>query len=142
MLDTKKLVEAAKLPAIILVVLSLINLGVALSMDFSVMAAVSSLVALIGLAVIVWAGYNAVKTLKFDVVNAGMVGLVASVISGIIGGILNILTMPIIVAKYAGYTAGTAMAGLEVVGLLIGVIFGAVLGFILAAIGGFIGQKY
>lgn len=141
MVDTKKLVEAAKLPAIVLVVLNLVSLGVALSMDLSVMAAVGSLVGLIGLAVIIWAGYNAVKTLKFDIVNAGMVGLIASVISSIIGGILNILTMPMIVAKYAGYAAGTAMAGLEVFSLLLGVVVGAVLGFVLAAIGGFIGQK-
>jgi hypothetical protein len=141
MIDTKKIVEAAKMPAIILVVLSLISIGIAFTMDLVVMSGLSMLIGLIGWAVLLWAGYNAVKKMKFGLVDAGMVGLVASVISGIIGGILNILTMPIIIAKYGGLMAGQVMAGLEVFALIIGVIIGAVFGFVLALIGGLIGQK-
>lgn len=142
MLDNKKLVEAAKLPAVVLVLMGVINAAVVFTMDWSVYTAISTLTLLISVAVLVWSGYNAVKKLKFDVVNAGMVGLLASVISAIVNGILNIFTMPIVAVKYSGYLpAGAVVAGFEVIGLLVAVILGAIVGFILSAIGGYIGQK-
>ena len=77
MVDTGKIIEASKMPIYILVGLGILNFILGL-IGVGILGAILGLVSL---AVSIWAGYNAVKAFKLDLMGAGLVGVVVSVVA-------------------------------------------------------------
>lgn len=99
----------------------------------------------ITLAVLGWAGYNAVKAGKLDLIGAAGTGAIAGAASAVINGIIGIILVIVGLGgtPAAGQLAGGALAaGIGIVALIIGVILwiiiGGMMGAVLGAVGGFI----
>lgn len=145
-----KIFETVKLQLIIVVVLGLISAAItyvafsSLATGGIALMAIPGILGLVSLAVVVWAGYVAAKTLAGGPVEGGLAGAIISVISGIISGIINlVLIMPLMLSSIPSTTTMTGLglaAGMGPVSLVTGIIVGAIVGFILGAIGGFVGK--
>lgn len=153
-MDLMKILETVKLQLIIVVVLGLISSAltyVAFTSGGTVATLVggpllmfSAVLGLVGLVVVIWAGYVAAKTLPGGAVEGGIAGVLIVVINAIIQGIISMLMIAPLTAAMMPPEA-TAMPGVSaMVGMYAGaavigaIIFGAIFGFILGAIGGFI----
>ncbi|MBS3057488.1 MAG: hypothetical protein J4415_02560 [Candidatus Diapherotrites archaeon] len=156
MADIGKLLSAVKLQLAIVIVLGIISAaitymaysGISTVEDMLALAAspvmlVSSVLWLVGLIVIIWAGYVAAKTVKGGAVDGGLAGALIGVISGIIDGIISLAAiMPLMAKIYAAVPMMSgALASAGAISLVFGIIVAAIIGFILGAIGGFIGRN-
>ncbi len=152
-MDFKKIISAAMIPTVILVVLGIIGsvLGVLLGMFLPGIGGIIALV--LGLGVFVleclilgWGGYSAVKKYQFDLVGAALTGAVAGFVSGLINSIVSVIlslfaTVPAASSNPTQALYGGAAALLcGPVMVIASAVFGAVIGAVLGAIGGFLGR--
>ncbi|HZX20652.1 MAG TPA: hypothetical protein VFF13_06610 [archaeon] len=140
-MDFKKIIEAAKIPALLLIGLTSVvavlgfvglNLGIiSLPIQFVILG---------------FAGYNAVKAFKFDLINGALTGAVASffsMIATIIGNIIFTITGVIpweAVSTQIGVSTETVML-FAIIGYILGLLLSPIIGFIFGIIGAFIAQK-
>lgn len=137
-MDLNKSFEIAKIPIVVLVVLGVIQLF----LTAELLTSLGLIFGVVGWLVLVYVGYSSTKTHKLSLTDAGITGIVATVVSGVI----NLLLTAIFIVIGLGMYSTPAMQALGLVAILIGgfiaLIIGAVIGFVLAIIGGFIGNKF
>jgi len=161
-MDFKKIINAAKVPTIVLFVLGVVGTVIGLLLyrllqDFGILVggAVGACIFAIQCIVIGWAGYSAVKKYQLDLLSATLTGTFASVISNVTLNIItSLISFVILLAAYltsarsnaAGTAAGGAAGIVALVELAIvlamstifwGVI-SLVVGIVFAVLGGFI----
>ncbi|MFA5049980.1 MAG: hypothetical protein WC501_03145 [Candidatus Micrarchaeia archaeon] len=136
-MDLNKSFEIAKIPIVILVVLGVIQLF----LTAELMTSLGLLFGVIGWLILVYVGYVSTKTHKLSLIDAGLTGVVAGVVSGVV----NLLLMAVFVVIGLGIYSTPAMQALGLIAILVGgiiaLVIGAVIAFVLAIIGGFIGSK-
>lgn len=150
MADIGKLLSATKLQLIIVIVLGLIASGINYTVYSSATTAeeilaspllmASTVLGLIELLVIIWAGYVAAKTVGGGAVDGGLAGAIISVISGVINGVISLLLIMPLMDKIGGALGVALASAVGAVALVIGIVIAAIMGFILGAIGGFVGK--
>lgn len=157
-MDIGKATRLAIIPIIVIVAGGLFTSIIAMvPMLKSLICVIGPMVLLVNIGVLVWAGYNSVKSAGFDISGAALTGAIAggfaSLINSIIGIVINL------VAKMLGFGITTTIGKdittqlfgtineaifIGVAALLCipaGIIFWAIVGAILGVIGGFIAGK-
>lgn len=151
MVDIGKSINAALLPAVILIALGIVSnvIGAIPILNF-LLCIIGIPLFIVNLAILGWSGFRAVKKYGMDLVGGAITGALAGGVSGFVNGIIGlILTMLGIGAGAAmggGDLGGLAMgAGFEliagIISIVVGLIFGLILGAILGAAGAFVAQK-
>lgn len=152
-MDFKRIINAAMVPTIILVVLGIIGtiLGFLLGKFLPFIGGIIGIVLGLGIFVVEclilgWAGYSAAKKYQLDVVGAALTGALSAFVASIINGIISIVLslvglMPVVSSNPLETTiGGAATLVFLLIGLVIGVVIYTVIGVVLGAIGGFLGQ--
>lgn len=153
-MDVKRIINAAILPTIVLVVIGVITaiVTIALTSLLPLLGSIASIIinlASLGLSCLVlgWAGYTAVKKYQLDLLGAALTGVVAGVVSSIINAVVSLVLsllglVPVATSGSAELaTTGAFMLLGWFLGLIIGVGISVVLGAVLGAIGGYIAQR-
>jgi len=105
---------------------------------------------LLGLALPLYVGWSAVKTYKFDLVNGAIAGGLFGLISGAVGGLINVLFAFLglgLAMTGLGNMMGPAMFGgglfivIAIAGAIFGTVFVTIISAVLAAIGSFAAQS-
>lgn len=136
-MDFKKIISAAIVPTIILIVLGIINAAVnSLVLKYFpllcfIPTILSLLIYIIDLLVLGWAGYSAAKKYQFDLVGSALVGLLAGLVSSVVSQIV-LLILQLVIGTF-NILSWVLVSAFFVVAAIVA---GAVLG----AIGGFLGQ--
>lgn len=136
-MDFKKIISAAMIPTIVLVVLGIVNavISVVITKYLPLLCFIPMLLSLpiyvINLIILGWAGYSAAKKYQLDLVGAALTGVLAAFVSSIISQIV------LLVLQLA--TGLFDLLQWVLISVLI-IIAAVVLGAVLGAIGGFLGQ--
>jgi len=142
-MDFKKIINAAMIPAGILIAISVGSTVIGAIPVLSVLLCCLGLpILIVNAAVLGWAGYEAVKKHGLDLVGGVLTGGLAGFAGALVGGIISF------VFGMIGFGADVAMGGdvgnaaLGGAGgvfvIIIGIATGTVLGLILGAIGAFV----
>jgi hypothetical protein len=155
-MDFKKIISAALMPMVVLIVIGIIStiLGFALATFIPLAGAIAAIILglvifAINCIILLWAGYNAARKYQLDVLGSALTGALAYVVAAVINSIISLVltlagVMPAATAAYnqLGTAAtGAVMIVAWVIGLVIGIVVSIVIGGVLGAIGGFIGKK-
>ena len=164
-MDFKKIINAAKVPTIVLFVLGVAGTVIGLLLytllqDFGILigAAAGACIFAIQCIVIGWAGYSAVKKYQLDLLSATLTGTFASVISNVtLNVVTSLISFVILLAAYltsarsnaTGTAAGGAVGGIVALAELAIVlamntvfwgVISLVVGIVFGVLGGFIAQ--
>lgn len=152
-MDFKKIINAALVPTVALVVLGIIStvIGFALGTFLPIVGGIASIILglvffVIDCLILGWAGYRAARNYQLDILGAAITGAIAAFISSIINSIISIvLTLIGIIPAATSSSAGAVIGGgavivIMLIGLVIGAIISIVIGAVLGAIGGFLGK--
>lgn len=146
-MDLGKMFKLSLVPAGAMILLSLVNtvIGIVPVLNFLV-CLTGPIGFLIALAVLGWAGYNAVKAGGLDVVGAAGTGAIAGGLSGLVSGIVQLAVLMLGMGPQGlldgGVGAGALGAGvgaaIGVAAVILGTMLNLIIGAVLGAIGGFI----
>ncbi|VVB98562.1 Uncharacterised protein [uncultured archaeon] len=144
-MDIGKSLNLALIPAAGLIVLGLVQIGIGLIP--AVGGVLSCLTGSVGLviqiAIVGWAGYNAVKSGGLDMMGAALTGAIAAIVGGLVVGIISIaLVMLNIGAAGAAAGIGTGVGIAIILGAIaVGVVINAIIGAVVGAVGGLIAAR-
>jgi hypothetical protein len=142
-MDFKKIINAAMIPAGILIVISVGSTVVgAIPLLNFLLCCLGIPIILANIAVLGWSGYRAVKELGLDLIGGALTGGLAGFAGALVGGIVSFIFNMIgfgASAALGGDVADAAIGGaVGIVGIVIGIFVGTVLGLVLGAIGAFV----
>ncbi len=146
-MDFKKSLDAAMIPAAVLIAISVASSLIGAVPVLNVLLCILGLpLFVVNLAVLGWSGYRAVKEYSLDLVGGALTGGIAGFASALIGGIFSLILTFVGLSASAALTGDVGDAALGgvfgVIGLAMGVVFGTILGLVLGAVGAFVaGQK-
>ncbi len=136
-MDFKKIITAAMIPTIVLIVLGVINalLNFVITKYLPLLCFLPALLTLpiyvIDLVVLGYAGYSAAKKYQLDLVGAALTGALAGFMSSVISQIVSVVL--------AAATGTLNILGWVIVSVVL-VVAAVMFGLLLGAIGGFLGQ--
>lgn len=149
-MDLGKMFKLSLVPAGVMILLSLVSIVISIVPVLNFLVCLTGPIGfVISLAVLGWAGYNAVKVGGLDVVGAAGVGAIAGGLSSFASGIVQliVLTFGIGALGALGGDVGEGALGagvgaaIGVIAVILGTILGLIVGAVLGAIGGFIAGK-
>jgi hypothetical protein len=146
-MDFGKIFDAIKIPIVVLIVLNIIGIGLWFLKNFLISGIWGLISLVVGILTVGYVGYTITKNLKLGLVEAGVGGAMASLISGIVNAGISVVLMLSGINLVGAVETDAAVPGaflltFYLVGAVIGLVIGAVVGFVIGLIGGFVGQKF